>query len=42
MRKERDMTINVIKINKVNNMRLAKFFANEYMKNKKDALKEKS
>lgn len=39
MRKERRITINIIKINNINNIRLSEFFARKYIEKKEIALK---
>ena len=42
MRKERDITIKAIKDSRINNRRLAEFFAMKYTEKSKEELKEKS
>lgn len=42
MRKQRDITINVINNKKINYERLANFFANKYSEEFKNAQKQKS
>lgn len=42
MRKERDITIKIIQVERINNKRLAEFFASKYMEDKKYISEEKS
>lgn len=42
MRKEREITVNVINEKRINYRRLAEFFAMKYTEKSKDNLKEKS